>query len=91
MSDALAELKARNAALEASIAKLVEEKRLAREVNAAAEAFLRRVDAVCEHERYMQVWATAQFHDGPYDGPQYAEEAEALRWQLVAFKKAVAP
>lgn len=51
----------------------------------AAGAFLVKMNEVHQHHRYRRVWETAQVVDGPYDGPTYIDEHEAL---CIALRKA---
>ena len=48
----------------------------------AARALVEKLDAVHDDPAYRHVWATAQFHNGSYAGPKYAEELNALRAAL---------
>ena len=50
----------------------------AREGEEAAMALRAKMRAVYNDARYMNVWATAQEHLGPYTGPNWIAEAEAL-------------
>ena len=54
------------------------------EVREAAEALLAKMRAVYADDRYRGVWALAQSHGGPYTGPTWTAEAEALEAALAA-------
>lgn len=45
----------------------------------AAEKLIAKLDVVHAHPAYSGVWGFAQSHFGPYTGPQYKDELDALR------------
>lgn len=51
-------------------------------VEGAAKHLVDRLDAVHADARYAAVWHIAQMHVGPYLGPMYAAELNALRTAL---------
>ena len=53
----------------------------------AAQAFTDRLKFIHEHEAYKSVWMVNQVHCGPYDGPQYADELEALDQALATWRR----
>jgi len=48
----------------------------------AAQALLDRLTAVHADPAYESVWVVSQMHVGPYAGPTYTEELDALRRAL---------
>ena len=55
-------------------------------VREAAEALRARMREIYADRRYKNVWATAQEYLGPYTGPNWIAEAEALDAALDAAK-----
>jgi hypothetical protein len=45
----------------------------------AATALVRKIDRVHRDPRYEAVWCISQLHVGPYEGPQFKDELDALR------------
>lgn len=52
----------------------------------AAQAFVDRLKFIHEHPAYKSVWMVNQAHCGPYDGPQYSDELEALETALAKIR-----
>lgn len=45
----------------------------------AARDLIRKMDAIHDDPKYRAVWENAQLRQGPYSGPKYADELQALR------------
>ncbi len=54
------------------------------EIVEAAEAMRKKLETIHEDSLYSAVWTSWQIHHGPYVGPQYAAEFDALRVALAA-------
>lgn len=52
------------------------------ELYLAALALVEKMDEVGNDPAYLGVWTLAQLHLGPYKGPQYVKELEALKAAL---------
>ena len=57
----------------------------------AAQALLDRLTAVHADPAYESVWVVSQMHVGPYAGPTYTEELDALRRALAEHAEEHAP
>jgi hypothetical protein len=52
------------------------------EIEKAAWALVKKMDEVGNDPAYQGVWTLAQLHFGPYKGPQYVKELDALKAAL---------
>ena len=77
----IAALTQRNAELEAEVERL-------KDVEDAARRLSVRLGVVHNHPAYVSVWTIADFHSGPYRGPQYVNELAALNGLLAAHEPA---
>jgi hypothetical protein len=59
----------------------------ASEIRERATQLVERLDFVHAHPAYEAVWSTAMLCLGPYLGPKYKDELEALRLALLASRE----
>lgn len=52
----------------------------------AARNLVDKMETIDNDPRYMNVWEIAQLHLGPYAGPQYKEEFDAVNAALAPFQ-----
>jgi hypothetical protein len=52
------------------------------ELREAAQAFVDKIDSIHKDDKYRLVWELNHIRNGPYTGPQYADELLALRTAL---------
>jgi hypothetical protein len=57
----------------------------------AAKRLVAKIDVVIADPTYERVWVGAQLHEGPYQGPQYDDELDALRAALREDEKETKP